>query len=276
MDEEIKPQTYIELTEEMLERDIKALVYSVDTYLNSYSEGIAFIPKPLLNVFESHSSHKGKGRYKASTSKYAYVVPRSKAPQKQHDYLTSYKQNPLIHTLFIAVGYNGYDYHSHDLISVLPKIVNNTIYNLAWWGMNDLNTKKSNIKALSAINTVFSLVTKGTPVDYLKHVLNKFQVDLNDTEIKKVTSFKTSSGLNVTFILSDTHCLALIGNKGFVATIADETELCVGDLEFLLTHDGVLEQEKKYLGISLHSFNFVDETKTALATTAKFKDKTKK
>jgi len=273
MTELTKPKTYIELTEEMLERDIKELVSSVDTYLNSYSEGIAFIPKPLLTVFESHSSHKGKSRYKASTSKYAYVVPRPKAPQKQHDYLTSYKQNPLIHSLFLAVGYNGYDYHTHDLISVLPKIVNNTIYNLALWGLNDLNTKKSNIKALSAINTVFSLVTKGTPVDYLKHVLNKFQVDLNDTEIKKVTSFKTASGLNVSFILSDTHCLALIGNKGFVATVADEKELCVGDTEFLLTPDGVLEQEKKYLGISLHSFNFADEAKKALSSIPKFKTK---
>lgn len=273
MTEQIKAKTYIELTEEMLEQDIRTLVATIDTYLTSYSEGIAFIPKPLLTAFESHSSLKGKGRYKASTSKYAYVVPRSKAPQKMHEYLTSYKQNPLIHTLFIAVGYNGYDYHSHDLINVLPKIVNNTIYNLAWWGLNDLNTKKSNIKALSAINTVFSLVTKGTPVDYLKHVLNKFQVDLNDTEIKKVTSFKTTSGLDVSFILSDTHCVAMIGNKGFVATIADETELCVGDLEFLLTHDGVLEQEKKYLGISLHSFNFVDEAMKALASIPKFKTK---
>lgn len=93
MTEQTKPKTYIELTEEMLDSEIKAIVFEMDSYLTNNPDGIGFIPKPLLNVFESHSSHKGKGRYKASTSKYAYVVPRSKAPQKQHDYLTSYKQN---------------------------------------------------------------------------------------------------------------------------------------------------------------------------------------
>ncbi|CAH0136122.1 MULTISPECIES: hypothetical protein [Pseudomonas] len=273
MNDTTKPKSYIELTEDMLEQDIKALVTSIDTFLNNHSDGTAFIPKPMLSVFESHSSLKGKGRYKASTSKYPYVVPRSKAPQKLHEYVTSYKVHPLIHSLFIAIAYHAYTYQTHNLISELPKVVNSSIYSLAVWGLNDLNTKKSNIKALSAINTVFSLVTSGTPIDYLKHVMNSFQVDLNNTQINKVSTIKTETGLTVTFILSDVYCVAMIGKKGFVAAITDETELCVDNYEFLLTPDGVLEQEKKHLGVSLHSFDFKQETKTALASLPKLKTK---
>lgn len=275
MNDTTKAQLLIKLTEEMLESEIKALVVYIDNYLNRYSQGIAFIPKPLLSVFEQHSKLEVKGRYKKSTSKYAYLVSRPKIPQSMYEYLSSFKERPLIHSLFVAVAYHNYDYHSHTFINVLPKVVHSSIFNLALWGVNHMNMNKTNIRPLSAINSVFSLVTQGNQIDYLKHVCNQYHPDLNETTIKKVSSIKTDTGLNVTFILSETHCVALIGDKGFVANVADETELCIGDIELLLTPEGVAVQENKYIGVSLSSFNFVDETKRALATIPHTRNRTK-
>ena len=107
----------------------------------------------------------------------------------------------------------------------------------------------------------------------MKHVLNKFSVDLNDSVIKKVTTIKTDSGLNVTFIVADAHCVAVIDGKGYVAKVEHEIELCMGDLEFLLTPDGVTEQEQKYLHNSITSFDFKQEMKHTLASKPTFKTK---
>ncbi|MBK3462674.1 hypothetical protein [Pseudomonas haemolytica] len=268
-----QPKTHTVLLEEMLEQDIKTLVEATDKYLTANPHGTAFIPKPLLNVFESHSSLAGKDRYKKSTSKFIYVSPWQKAPQSKNDYLTGYKQNPLIFHLLLAVAYHGYQYTHHNLLSVLPKIVNSSIFNLASWGVRTMNTTKSNLRALSSINTVFSLVTVGTELDYLKHIMNKFSVDLNDTVINKVTTIKTDSGLGITFVISDAHCMALIDGNVYVAKVADELELCVGDLEFLMTPEGVVVEEMKYIKNSITSFDFKQEVKQTLASKPTFKTK---
>lgn len=268
-----QPKTHTVLLEEILEQEIKLLVETTDKYLTANPNGTAFIPKPLLSVFESHSSLAGKDRYKKSTSNYAYVSPWQKAPQSKNEYLTSYKQQPLIYHLFLAVAYHGYQYTHHNLLSVLPKVVNSSIFNLAGWGIRTMNTKKDNVRALSAINTVFSLVTAGTELDYLKHVMNKFSVDLNASVINKVSTIKTDSGLNVTFIVSDAHCVALIDGKGYVAKVENEIELCMGDLEFLLTPEGVTVQEMKYIHNSITSFDFKQEVKQTLASKPTFKTK---
>lgn len=273
MNTNTQSKSHIVLLEEMLEQDIRMLVEATDKYLTANPNGTAFIPKPLLSVFESHSSLAGKDRYKKSTSKYAYVSPWQKAPQSKYDYLTSYKQNPLIYHLFLAVAYHGYQYTDHNLITVLPKFVNSSLFNLAAWGIRTMNTTKNNVRALSAINTVFTLATAGTEIDYLKHVLNKFSVDLNDSVINKVTTIKTDSGLNVTFIVADAHCVAVIDGKGYVAKVKDEIELCVGDLEFLLTPEGMTVLEMKYIHNAITSFDFKQEVKQTLASKPTFKTK---
>lgn len=273
MNTNTQPKSHIVLLEEMLEQDIRMLVEATDKYLIANPNGTAFIPKSLLSVFESHSSLVGKGRYHKSTIKYAYISPWTKAPRSKYLYLTSFNQHPLIHNLFLAIAYHGYQYTNHNLSTVLPKVVNSSLFNLASWGIRTMNTTKNNVGALSAINTVFTLATAGTEIDYLKHVLKKLSLNLNDSVINKVTTIKTDSGVNVTFIVSDAHCVALIEDKVYVAKVADGLELCVGDLEFLLTPDGVTVQEMKYIHNSITSFDFRQEVKQTLASKPTFKTK---
>ena len=273
MNTNTQPKSHIVLLEEMLEQDIRMLVEATDKYLIANPNGTAFIPKQLLSVFESHSSLAGKGRYHKSTVKYAYISPWTKAPRSKHNYLTSFKQHPLIHNLFLAIAYQGYQYTDHTLLSVLPRVVKSSIAKLALWGIKTMNTTYDNVGALSSINKVFTLVTVGTELDYLKHIMNKFNLDLNASEINRVTTIKTDSGVNVTFIVSDAHCVALIEDKVYVAKVADGLELCVGDLEFLLTPDGVTVQDMKYIHNSITSFDFKQEVKQTLASKPTFKTK---
>ncbi|AFO48725.1 MULTISPECIES: hypothetical protein [Pseudomonas] len=268
MKEQTNSKKYIKSTEALLLSEIKAIVLDMDRKLNDNPDGIGFIPKPLLSVFESQSTLKGKGRYKASTSDYAYYVPRSKAPQSQRQYQTSYKLRPLVHHLFLAVANHNYDYNTQDFLSSLPKVINATIHTLALWGLNMYNTKaRRTTKPLEAINTVFSLLSDGSPKDYLQHIQKKYNPCINLTKIQKIIHFFTDDYMKVTFILSGNDCMLIANGECHCVKVSDNISITVKGHEFLMTHDGVTNEEMKYFGDSLRTIDFQQEVKLALAST---------
>lgn len=249
--------------EQHLEHKIINLVKSIDEYLTNHSEGIAYVPKPLLKVFEGFSSFKGKNRYRVTKNHFGYALPHPKSKCKTD--FSSYELNKMIHHLFLAVSYHGYDYDSHTFGLVLPKVVNHSIYSLAYWGVDNLNTKKSNENPLTSINTVFNLVSTGQLGDYMNHVEGLNAPILRDTTIDRVVNIKVDPSLNLTFILNDEHCIIMVNKKGFYAKVSDETTFCVGEYEFLLTPDGVIVTEWLFIGKPMLRYDFKEEVKKVKA-----------
>lgn len=266
-------KTPSQLTEDLINAEISKLVLRIDEFLNNCPDGNAFIPQPLLQVFKQYSTIKEAGRFKASKSKFPYVTPRSKASRNQIEYLTNFDATPLLQHLCLGIANHKYDYHSHDFFNFLPKVVNSSIFHFLQWGLNHLNTYKSNRRPLTAINTVFTLVTEGSPVDYLKKIHGQFEPELESTKIQRITRIRTTDNINVTFILSEINCLAIINNQGFIAVNAEQTTIPYGNNEFLLTPEGVMVEEMNHIGGSLSIVNFAQEVKLELAKTPKLKPK---
>ncbi|WP_156351097.1 hypothetical protein [Pseudomonas sp. NBRC 111118] len=261
--------------ENMLVSEIKNLVAAIDKYLTSHPEGSAFIPKRLLKTFTAHTEL--KDRYKPSASKYAYVVPSSKTSSYKNKYLTSYTENVLIHYLFLASAYHKYDYNTHNLLDTLPQVVNAKVFNLSSWGIFNFNKHKSNIRSLDAINTIFTLVTEGTTTDYLNHINKKYTPNLNDSKIKKVVSIPIDGAFTITFMLSDTHCVAQDSVIGCSAKISDNHVWVHRGQEFLLTPDGILVLEMQAVadGIPLITIDFQSEIETEISLSKASKSKKK-
>lgn len=267
-------QYLIDKLEEYLEQKIITLVKSIDDFLTHHSEGIAYVPKPMLKVFEGFSNFKGNKRYRVTKNHFGYALPAPKSRHKTD--FSSYESNKMIHHLFLAIAYHGYDYDSHSFGLVLPKVVNHSIYSLAYWGVDNINAKKSNEKPLSSINTVFTLVTEGQLCDYLNHVEGLQAPNLRDTTIDRVVNIKVDPSLNLTFILNDEHCIIMVNKKGFYAKVSDEVVLCVDGHELLLTPDGVIVTEMLFSSKTITKYDFKEEVKKVYSAIPIIKTKFKK
>lgn len=267
-------QQIIDELEEHLEHKIINLVKSIDEYLTNHSEGIAYVPKPLLKVFEGFSSFKGKNRYRVTKNHFGYALPHPKSKCKTD--FSSYELNKMIHHLFLAVSYHGYDYDSHTFGLVLPKVVNHSIYSLAYWGVDKLNANKSNEKPLTSINTVFTLVSTGQLGDYINHVEGINAPNLIESTIDRVVNIKVDPSLNLTFILNDEHCIIMVNKKGFYAKVSDEVVLCVDGHEHLLTPDGVIVTEMLFSSKPILKYDFKEEVKKVYSGIPIIKTKVKK
>ncbi|MCF5511738.1 hypothetical protein GIV75_28880 [Pseudomonas sp. PA-3-5D] len=267
-------QYLIDKLEEYLEHKIETLVKSIDDFLTQHSEGIAYVPKPMLKVFEGFSSFKGNKRYRVTKNHFGYALPAPKSRHKTD--FSSYESNKMIHHLFLAIAYHGYDYDSHNFGLVLPKVVNHSIYSLAYWGVDNINAKKSNEKPLTSINNVFTLITTGQLGDYINHVEGINAPNLIDTTIDRVVNIKVDPSLNLTFILNDEHCIIMVNKKGLYAKVSDETIFCVGEYEFLLTPDGVIVAEMTFIGKQMTKYDFKEEVKKVYSGGPFIKTKAKK
>lgn len=227
-----------------IEEALDDVVFRIDGHLLKNQESIIYVYQGILSIVKEKSSMP-KTCFKTTTAHEISIKEKSGLKYA----ITSYDEHKFLYVLLKAMKFDEYDIKSDCWHQFLPNVNSYGAMALLSWGIHSLNTPKTKLKGIRAIDSVFKLLIENTPSAHYQH-MTTFGIDETQDKrnhydsciVNETARFRYNEKYH-SVIFSNTHYLYMTGEgkeRTFVTgEINNNDSFMIDEIEFIATPDGL-------------------------------------